>query len=267
MYKKACKEASNSIRPIIIGKKYYNNDTIINDLGTVIVLNNNGDILTTKELAENIYLSIDTNSVFKNIFLELKNKKIKEIKKIEKKYSLDNNVITNLQVQIVDVAESITNIEIIPHEYLNLAIIKSENKGLFINKFPKFINKSVTQGQDFVATGFAFPEYENFAYNYEKNEIETTYKRMNFPTYPITGIVTRNLMDEHGNISEFEISSEIFVGMNGGPLLDKEGNIYGILSSNKNIYVNNELIKKAGIVINSTDIIKFLEDNNITYGE
>ena len=55
--------------------------------------------------------------------------------------------------------------------------------------------------------------------------------------------------------------------MNGGPLLDKEGNIYGILSSNKNIYVNNELIKKAGIVINSTDIIKFLEDNNITYGE
>ena len=90
---------------------------------------------------------------------------------------------------------------------------------------------------------------------------------MNFPTYPITGIVTRNLMDEHGNISEFEISSEIFVRMNGVPLLDKEGNIYGILSSNKNIYVNNELIKKAGIVINSTDIIKFLEDNNITYGE
>ena len=166
MYKKACKEALNYIRPIIIGKKYYNNDTIINDIGTVIVLNKNGDILTTKELAENIYLSIDTNSVFKNIFLELKNKKIKEIKKIEKKYSLDNNVITNLQVQIVDVAESITNIEIIPHEYLNLAIIKSENKGLFINKFPKFINKSVTQGQDFVATGFAFPEYENFAYYY-----------------------------------------------------------------------------------------------------
>ena len=142
MYKKACKEALNYIRPIIIGKKYYNNDTIINDIGTVIVLNKNGDILTTKELAENIYLSIDTNSVFKNIFLELKNKKIKEIKKIEKKYSLDNNVITNLQVQIVDVAESITNIEIIPHEYLNLAIIKSENKGLFINKFP---NKTISR--------------------------------------------------------------------------------------------------------------------------
>ena len=32
--------------PIIIGKKYYNNDTIINDIGTVIVLNKNGDILT-----------------------------------------------------------------------------------------------------------------------------------------------------------------------------------------------------------------------------
>ena len=41
MYKKACKEALNYIRPIIIGKKYYNNDTIINDIGTVIVLNKN----------------------------------------------------------------------------------------------------------------------------------------------------------------------------------------------------------------------------------
>jgi hypothetical protein len=40
--------------------------------------------------------------------------------------------------------------------------------------------------------------------------------------------------------------------------------IYGI---NIDKYSIDELIKKAGIVINSTDIIKFLEDNNITYGE
>lgn len=267
MYKKACKEALNYIRPIIIGKKYYKNNNIINDIGTIIVLNKHGDILTTKEIAENIILSIDTKNVFDPIFKELKDKKEKQVKKIEKKYKLDNQTITNLSVQIVDVAETITNIKIIMHNYLNLAIIKSDNNNVFIDKFPKFSNKDIEQGQSFVATGFAFPEYENFEYNYNTNEIESNHKRMNFPTYPIEGIITRNLMDENGNISEFEISNEIYIGMNGGPLLDKEGNIYGILSSNKNIYVNNILIKRAGIAIKSKDIIEFLKYNNIEYGE
>ena len=123
------------------------------------------------------------------------------------------------------------------------------------------------QGQDFVGIGFAFPEYETFIYNKENNDIDLTYKKMNFPSYPITGIVTRNLIDENGNISEFEISNEIYIGMNGGPVLNKEGKVLGMLSSNKNIYVNNELIKKVGIVINSTDIIEFLKENNVEYGD
>ena len=55
--------------------------------------------------------------------------------------------------------------------------------------------------------------------------------------------------------------------MNGGPVLNKEGKVLGMLSSNKNIYVNNELIKRVGIVINSTDIINFLKENNVEYGE
>ena len=34
MYKKACKEALNFIRPMIIGKKYYGVNDILNDIGT-----------------------------------------------------------------------------------------------------------------------------------------------------------------------------------------------------------------------------------------
>ena len=267
MYKKACKEALNFIRPMIIGKKYYGVNDILNDIGTIIVVNQNGDMITTKEIAENIILSVDTKDVFTPIFAEMKNKNSKQIKKIEKKYDLNDKTITNICIQIVDVAESITNIEIVFHKYLNLALIKNTNNNLLISKFPKFENSKIVQGQDFVGIGFAFPEYETFIYNKENNDIELTYKKMNFPSYPITGIVTRNLIDENGNISEFEISNEIYIGMNGGPVLNKEGKILGMLSSNKNIYVNNELIKRVGIVINSTDIINFLKENNVEYGE
>lgn len=267
MYKKACKEALNFIRPMIIGKKYYGVKDILNDIGTIIVINQNGDMITTKEIAENIILSVDTKDVFIPIFAEMQNKKVKQIKKIEKKYDLNDKTITNIYIQIIDVAESITNIEIVFHKYLNLALIKNTNNNLLISKFPKFENSKIIQGQDIIGIGFAFPEYDTFIYNKEKNDIELTYKKMNFPTYPITGIVTRNLIDENGNISEFEISNEIYIGMNGGPVLNKEGKVLGMLSSNKNIYVNNELIKKVGIVINSTDIIDFLKENNVEYGE
>lgn len=267
MYKKACKEALNFIRPMIIGKKYYGVNDILNDIGTIMVVNQNGDMITTKEIAENIILSVDTKDVFNPIFAEMQNKNAKQIKKIEKKYDLNDKTITNICIQIVDVAESITNIEIVFHKYLNLALIKNKNNNLLISKFPKFENSKIMQGQDFVGIGFAFPEYETFIYNKENNDIDLTYKKMNFPSYPITGIVTRNLIDENGNISEFEISNEIYIGMNGGPVLNKEGKVLGMLSSNKNIYVNNELIKKIGIVINSTDIINFLKENNVEYGE
>ena len=54
MYKKACKEALNFIRPMIIGKKYYGVIDILNDIGTIMVVNQNGDMITTKEIAENI---------------------------------------------------------------------------------------------------------------------------------------------------------------------------------------------------------------------
>ena len=80
MYKKACKEALNFIRPMIIGKKYYGVNDILNDIGTIIVVNQNGDMITTKEIAENIILSIDTKDVFTPIFAEMQNKNYKQIK-------------------------------------------------------------------------------------------------------------------------------------------------------------------------------------------
>ena len=144
MYKKACKEALNFIRPMIIGKKYYGVNDILNDIGTIMVVNQNGDMITTKEIAENIILSIDTKDVFTPIFAEMQNKNYKQIKKIEKKYDLNDKTITNICIQIIDVAESITNIEIVFHKYLNLALIKNTNNNLLISKFPKFENSKLT---------------------------------------------------------------------------------------------------------------------------
>lgn len=264
MYRKIISNSLSYTRPIIIGKKYYETEGIINDIKTCIVLNKNGDLLTTKDIAENFILSNETNEVFKDIFNEMKQK---NKKKIEKKYGITKESIISSNIQIIDVAEKINNLEIIFHKYLNLAIIKCNNENLFIKNFPKFYKGNFYQGQSVVGIGFPFPEYDTFKYDNSNNTIIITGQNMNFPSFPITGILTRNILDEKQNLSQFEINHEIYPGMNGGPIVDMNNNIIGIMSSNKTIMQNNNPIAKLGIIINSNEIIDFLKENNIEYGE
>lgn len=58
MFKIAVKEALNFTRPLATGF-YYFDKKIINGLSTLIVLNNEGDILTTASIAS--YLNCKTN--------------------------------------------------------------------------------------------------------------------------------------------------------------------------------------------------------------
>lgn len=265
MYTKQCKTALNYIRPIIISKKYYKNRNLTKEIGTLIVLNKQGDILTTKEIAENIIISSEANDIFNEIYKELNSKKT-NIKKIEKKYDLTDKTITNVAIQIIDVAESITNVEILFHKYLNLAIIKTNNKNLLVNIYPKLYKGNIQQGQSILGVGFPFPEYDAFEYDEINHKINITKKNMNFPSFPITAIVTRTIMDEENNISQFEISKEIYDGMQGGVILNGKNEMLGIISTNKIVFNKNETIK-LGNIINTNEIIKFLEENNIEYNK
>lgn len=263
MFKKSCKEALKYTRPIIIGKKYYQNNQIYNDIASIIVINKNGDILTTKDVAEYFITAKDTNEIFEKILNETQNKNKKQIKKIENKYGLNNKTITNIEIQIIDVAKNISNLEIIFHKYLNLAIIKNKNKDLIIKSFPKFYNGNYYQAESVLGLGYPFPEYDTFIYDNNINKILTTNKRMNFPSFPISGMITRNILDEYSEVSQFEISHPIYHGLNGGPILNKNGIVLGIMSSNKTIIENENTITTLGIIINSNEIIKFLKENNI----
>ena len=50
MYKKSIKENSKYLIPFVEGIKYYGSDEIEHVIGTMMVLNKNGDILTCKHL-------------------------------------------------------------------------------------------------------------------------------------------------------------------------------------------------------------------------
>lgn len=261
MYKIAVKETLNFTRPLATGF-YYFDKKIINGLSTLIVLNNDGDILTTASIASLFKLQDELKETYPPIYEEIKNLKGRKLAKKLEEYGIKDDTLTDILNIIIDIAENPGKVNIIKHEYLNLAVIKfSNHENILVKKFPKF-NKNYEIGQSTCAVGFAFPEYKAFTYDEENKTLKSDFKVMNFPIFPVESIITRNIFDIKENISMFELSSPIEDGMESAPVLNTKGEVLGIALGNKR--TGNRTLSYA---ITASVITKFLNENNIKYEE
>ncbi|MDD2505080.1 MAG: serine protease [Bacilli bacterium] len=272
MFIKSIEKALRYTKPFITGKVLYENREILNDINTLIVLNKNGDILTTARVADAFLAADDINEVFTEILNEMKLSNKKGITKIERKYDVTPKTIIKLHNILIDVAENPGKLTIIKHSYLDLAIIKLENtENVFVNNFPVFKTGIKKIGTSICNLGYAFPEYDAFKYNIEKEKINITNKTMNFPIFPSSGIITRNIADQNKEITMFETSVPALPGQNGGPVIDIDGNILGILIGTKRIATNftNDMLLNLdlGLAVDSNAIVNFLEKNQIKYNK
>lgn len=267
MFKNAFKKTLYYTRPLASGHLYYENRKIVNEINTLIILNENGDILTCSHIADLFLIGDETNEVFKPILQEIKDAKPKDIKKIEKKYNIQKETLIELHNIIIDIANNLGKIEIIKHPYLDLAIIKlKHNDGILIKKFPIFNCSRIEIGTSICNVGFAFPEYNSFEYDKENDCLKNNYKFMNFPIFPLDGIITRNIADSKNITTMFETSVPVLSGQAGGPIINTSGEILGIIIGNKKMIDKNITIN-LGIGINSQTITEFLKENNIDFEE
>ena len=265
MYKTAIKNALNYTRPLILGKLIYKNKNIINDISSLIVLNENGDILTTSRNADIFLACNEYNETYPKILKEIHEAKPRKTVEIEKKYGINENTIVGMHNTIIDIANNPGNLKIIKHPYLDMAVISIQNKdNILVRKYPKFSSINTEIGESICAVGFAFPEYKAFSYDEENFKIKSTYEFMNFPIFPSEGIMCRNISDKEENLSMFEMSNNIVKGLEGGPILNKKGLVVGMTLGH--IIINDENGPvKLGMGVNTKTIIKFLNDNNIKY--
>lgn len=270
MFKKAIEVGSSYTRPLLTGKVIYNNRKIINLINTLIILNKDGDALTSGQVADLFLISSDTNEVFNPIIKEMSRLKKKDIEKLEKKFGIKDDTVIKFHNIIVQITSNVNNLLIIKHPYLDLAIIRFEsiNKDTF-NNFPIFNTKDKAIGTTICNLGFAFPNYDTFSYDKENEKIIITNKIMNFPLFPLNGIITRNVVDSNGSITMFETNIPCLSGQNGGPVLNINGEIVGLLIGNKTIvdHENPNIIMNLGNAISSSVIIDFLEKHNISYNK
>ena len=264
MYTKAIKKALEFTRPLLIGRLFYKDRQVINDISTMIVLNKNGDILTTARNADIFLTSSEYNETYEKIIKEIDSSP-KKAKKIEQKYGIKDDTLIGIHSIIMDIAKDAGKLNIIKHPSLDLAVVSIEKKGnIFVKDFPIFAKKNPEIGTDICGVGFTFPEYKAFEYDNENKRIKVNYNYLNFPIFPTNGIVCRNIADKDEKITMFEMNNQIINGQEGGPIMTRDGKLVGMISGYK-VIETNSIPFKIGIAINIETIKDFLDKNNIEY--
>ena len=280
MYKKSLNENSKYLIPFVEGVKYYGSDNIEHNLGTMMVINKNGDILTCKHIASEFVANLELGKTYKSIMDEMDNvKNHQERKMIEKKYELNDESVVLSNINLPFQVNGDIEINIKVHKYLDIALINFKGIKFDIDTFPTFSTKLPLQGQSVCKLGYAFPEYDFFEYSESQRNIVMKKDIIaNFPLFPLDGIVTRHVMDENKKISMFETSTPGIGGQSGGPIFDPQGLVYGMQSMTKYMKLPVNLINKddkfdinpymsLGVGVSSVEIIKFLEENNIKFNK
>ena len=297
MFVNSIEKATKYTRPIRSIIRNYGSNEIMPGCSTCIIVNDQGWLLTCKHVTEGLIRPADAiNNKYNQFKVDIAglskmsaSKKRKAITTLEQRYGYSNSIPCTIQIKNTfdNVIDTFTSFTIIECAYADLSLIKFDgfNK-LFCDSFPVFKDNSadLKQGLSLCRLGFPYPEFTNFQYNAQTDDIEwTTTGKSDSPLFPIDGILTRQVADGNGQIVGLELSTPGLKGQSGGPLFDKSGVICGIQSStgslplgfdqvDREIMVNGKKKKVSnypflhlGICVHIDVIKRFLDEQGVKY--
>lgn len=293
MFVQAIKELQKFTRPIQTITRAYGHKEISPGLSTFFFVNENGDAITCKHVAELIIAAENLNQKFINYKSDVaklkKDGKFKRnLKGLEIKHQYKKGTTIQIKNNFVGTIENLKNIKVHIHNKYDLAIIQFIGDGKnFYESHAKFLKDTsqIEQGKYLCRLGYPFPEYNNYKYDEGNDDIVfDNSKPANLPIFPLDGIITRN-MAENGELMGIEMSTPGLKGQSGGPLFDENGIIYGMQQSTKHLHLGFDIENKEILLRGTTkkvndyaflhlgqcirvDIIKkFLDEHKIKYYE
>lgn len=283
MFKDAVRNNISSVKPLVSGYKKTSSDDIINSIGTIVVLNNEGWILTCRHLVDNIVVADKIMHKYEDVKKELFENKSTP-KKIYKKYDIKDDQPLILKNVFLNLIDKWDGMKIIAHSYLDLALIKFENPGeILCDKYPVFAKDDAVPGESLCRIGYPYPEINCFRYNHVTKDICIKEDfNSNMQPFPIDGMLTRYLLDDKGNSILFEMTNPSLLGQDGGPIVNKDGYIVGLqvgsASRDTHLDVDTDLNRNGSIVhakqynfmnfglgINVRTIKNFLDEQKVKY--
>ena len=294
MFVDAIEKVSGFTRPVMFITRKYGSELIEPGLGTLFFVNDEGVAVTCKHVAEMILGADRVNakySEFKKERAVLNGSNPSAAKKglkiLEKKYGLGPDAPANEKVNFRDVPSPFGSFTIHMHPNYDLAVIRfNDFKKLNYDAENIYLlgdGSKVKQGKSLCRLGFPFPEFGNFEYNKDTDDIEWTKGISRVPRFPIDGIVTRHIANEKGLIYGIEMSTPGLRGQSGGPLFDRDGVIYGMQFATQHLYlgfdmenrqmiingkqkiINNQPFLHVGQCLHINVIKDFLDSLNISY--
>ena len=297
MFVKAIEEVGKYTRPIQMISRNYLETLVRPGAATLFFINENGCAITCKHVIDLIGNREAINQHYENFRKEKaaigKNKYNQRLKELEGRYNFQSNKDKPIIMQVKDNFVGCTSEPSIRYRWINhpkydMSIIVFEDfKNPLYDSYARFVKDSTTlqQGKFLCRLGFPFPEFTNFKYNKDTDDIEwTNTGHLETPRFPIEGMLTRHLVDE-GKTVGIELSTPGLRGQSGGPLFNEDGLVCGMQSSTNHLHlgfdmknldykingvtlkINNQPFLHVGHCIH-VDIIKdFLKTNGIKYYE
>jgi len=259
MFAKAYEMASRFTLPVIVSNRFYD-ETITSGLGSFIIINKEGWILTVAHLfrskikSENDLSEIrkfneDKEKIINDPSL-MDHQKKKKIKKLEES-SIKQKWITNNSIWWGADDFRIEKFEINKELDLATGQIKNFDPGR-VTGYPVFRDPgTLKHGTSLCKLGFPFHKVES-TFDAVKNSFILAPNVLPIPRFPLDGIFTRTIesgktKDGRFDIRLIETSSPGLMGQSGGPVFDVDGNVWAIQSRTMHISLGFEpSIKKQG---------------------
>ncbi|WP_138482339.1 S1 family peptidase [Dyadobacter bucti] len=255
MFVEAIEKVDQFTRPVHFILRYYTGSDIVPGTGTLFFVNEEGFAITCRHIARQIMYA---NSIYEN-YLKFKT----ELRRFEKdpgqetqrnflelKYKINSENPIRILFNFINCVANYKALNVYLHPTQDLAIIQFRDfESRQYQGYARFLkdSKSVRQGRYLCRLGYPFPEFTNYQYNKDTNDIEWTKKgRITSPSFPIDGIITRHI-GEGNEITGIEMSTPGLRGQSGGPLFDKNGTVYGMQSSTRHLHLGFDQVNREVI--------------------
>ena len=212
------------------------------------------------------------------------------LRALEAKYKYSKREPFELHNRFINCVEGNLEIKAIPHpqEDVDVGLIKFENFGkLLCNQFPVFPQDTsgLKQGKYLCRLGFPFPEFENYVYDAQDDQIKwTDTGRRDTPRFPLEGMLTRHVLGRNSEIIGFELSTPGLRGQSGCPVFDTDGKVWGMQAQTAHLDLDFDINQKVmragrekqiedyaflhvGRCVHVDTLKSFMKDNNVNFTE
>ncbi len=266
MFVNAIEKVGGFTRPLFTISRHYGSERIDPGAATMFFVNEEGWAVTTKKVAQMV---IEASKIEKK-YSDFRQQKAQlnhgfnaeeQLRGLEEVFKYTPNTVAQLKINFVDCVDRIKAVQCKIHPNADLALVKFEGFTKIGYKGHAVFgddDDSIKQGKFLCRLGFPFPEFTNFVYNPERDDIGWTNEgTKTSPRFPMEGMVTRLIGVKDAGLVGIELSTPGLKGQSGGPLFDERGIVYGMQSAISPL--------NLGQCVHMSVIKKFLVKEGVTY--